>query len=442
MPLPASIEEVPKLGESQINWLGVLRQQRREALSLPSDPLFKARVRDAVVRHPELRSALGAVDGAVAAIEEARAASKPQITGQSEGGWRHFDRNATLGSPERRYSTGGLGVSMRQLVYDFGAAEALVQSSQARTRVAEARMEAKRSEVALRAVQVAVELDRSRRQLELAQENETARRAIASYVKERFDLGGGAVSDVLRAESRVAEASAGVVAARTRVEAAEAGYREIFGVTPGAVSLGAEAPVDVPGLGKLPELALSFSSVRAASAVKEAASADVRAANARSMPQLNFEASVNRRDLVGYNVSPGTDRTAGLSLRYDFYTGGAASAREAQALSRLRQAEEDYRATIQTFERFADEALADARASSQLVVARISAVELAANSLRAVREQFAFRRGTLLDLLTAQEAVNAAGQALIDAYAQQVLGSYRLLYVASRLDAHFGLIGN
>lgn len=440
--LPSSIEEVPKLGESQINWLNGLRQQRREALSSTGDPLLKARVRDAVARHPEVRSALGAVDGAIAAIDEARAAFKPQISGQSEGGWRHYDRNTTLGSPERRYSTGGLGLSVRQLVYDFGAAAALVQSNEARTRVAEARMEAKRSEIALRAIQVLVELDRSRRQFDLAQENETARRAIAGYVKDRFDLGGGAVSDVLRAESRVAEAVGGVVAARTRVEAAEAGYREIFGVVPAAVPLGADSPVDVPGLGKVADLALAFSSVRAAAAVRQSAEAEARAITARTMPQLNFEASVNRRDLVGYNVSPGTDRVAGLSLRYDFYTGGAASAREAQALSRLRQSEEDYRASIQTFERFAEEALAEARASVQLVVARIEAVELAANSLRAVREQFAFRRGTLLDLLTAQEAVNGAGQALIDAYAQQVLGSYRVLYIASRLDTHFGMAGN
>jgi hypothetical protein len=34
--------------------------------------------------------------------------------------------------------------------------------------------------------------------------------------------------------------------------------------------------------------------------------------------------------------------------------------------------------------------------------------------------------------------LQAAGRDLIDAYAQQVFGSYRVLYIASRLDSHFG----
>ena len=137
--------------------------------------------------------------------------------------------------------------------------------------------------------------------------------------------------------------------------------------------------------------------------------------------------------------TPGNDTIAGFNLRYDIYTGGALGAREAQALSRVRQAEEDYRSAVRGFERFADEVRADARSAEGLVAARIDAVDLAAQSLRAVREQFAFRRGTLLDLLTAQEVLQGAGRDLIDAYAQQVLASYRLLYVASRIDEHFGL---
>jgi len=441
--IPGSLEAVPKLGESHMTWLDELRRRRREALAAPADPLFQARVRAAVVQHPEVRSAVVGVDGAVAGTAEARSAFKPQIAGQSEGGWRFFDRNALLNTPERSYTTGGLGMSLRQLVYDFGAAAALVESSEARERVAAARMEAKRAELVLRAIQAAVELDRTRRQLELARENDVARIAIAQYVKERYDLGGGSVSDVLRAESRIAESRAAIVSAQTRLEAAEAGYREIFGVVPADIPLGVDAPIDVPGVSQVNELAPSFPTVRAAVAVREAAVADSRAISSRAMPQINFEASLNRRDLVGSVASsPGTDRTAGLTMRYDFYTGGAATAREAQAVARLRQAEEDLRGTIQSFERFAQEILADVRASTQLVSARIQAVDLAAQSLRAVREQFAFRRGTLLDLLTAHEAVNSAGQALIDAYAQQVLGSYRLLYVSSRLDAYFGMTGN
>ena len=57
----------------------------------------------------------------------------------------------------------------------------------------------------------------------------------------------------------------------------------------------------------------------------------------------------------------------------------------------------------------------------------------------AVREQFAFRRGTLLDLLRAQEDVFMSGRDLIDAVTDHALARYRLLYMASLLDEHFSL---
>ncbi len=430
-------EMVPVLGDSQINYLDSLRASRRQALTRGPEPWFRANVKEAVLRHPEVRSAVSAVDGASAGTSEARAAYMPQISGQSEGGYRHYDANKLFSTPERKYSTGGIGLSLKQLVYDFGATAALVNSSEARERIAAARMEAKRAEIALRAVQAAIELDRSRQQLQLALENESARRAISAYVKERYELGGGSMSDVLRSDARVADAQAAIIAARTRLEASEAGYREIFGAVPANVSE-VSAPVEVPGVNRTADLASGFASVRAAVAARESAQFDLKVVSARGMPQVNFEASVNRRDLLGTGT-PGNDTIAGFNLRYDIYTGGALGAREAQALSRVRQAEEDYRSAVRGFERFADEVRADARSAEGLVAARIDAVDLAAQSLRAVREQFAFRRGTLLDLLTAQEVLQGAGRDLIDAYAQQVLASYRLLYVASRIDEHFGL---
>ena len=92
------------------------------------------------------------------------------------------------------------------------------------------------------------------------------------------------------------------------------------------------------------------------------------------------------------------------------------------------------------FERFAAQTLAEVSASGRLLSARLEAVDLAASSLRAVREQFAFRRGTLLDLLNAQEVLQAAGRDLIEAYAQNVFSGYRLLYVSSRIDSFFGFV--
>ncbi len=429
-------EKVPALGEAQIRFLDDVRAARRGAVAAADDRRFRDLVRDAVSSHPEFQSAASARSGARGFSEEARAARRPQVTGQSDGGWRSFDQNRLFGIPERRYTSAGWGLTLRQLVYDFGAAEAAVRSAEARERIAAARAEARRAELALRAVQAAVDVDAARLQWELARENQSARAAIAQYVRERYELGGGAIGDVLRAQARVADAQAGVVAALTRLEGARAAYREIFGNAP-PESASPLAVVEVAGVGSVSSLTPGFATVRAATAAKEAAHAELKSVSARALPQLNFESSFTRRDQIGDGF-PGNDQVALFNFRYEFYNGGAAQAREAQAVARLDQANFDHQATILGFERFATQVIAEADASSQLLLARIEAVELAAASLRAVREQFAFRRGTLLDLLNAQEVLQAVGRDLIDAYAQQVFGRYRLLYAASRVDAHFG----
>jgi adhesin transport system outer membrane protein len=432
---PAHSEQVPALGESQIRFLDALRLSHRQAAAVPNDASFRERVREAVVRHPEFQAAIAASTGARGFTDESRAAMRPQIIGQSDGGWRSFDQNRLFGIPERRYSSAGLGVSIRQLVYDFGATEAAVQSAQAREKIADARSEARRAELALRAVQVEVEWTTARLQAELAAENRAARSAIAQYVRERFELGGGSVGDSLRAQARVADAQAGMIAAQTRVDSARAAYQEIFGREPPSVEpLG--LPVDIAATGSVAELANQFASVRAAAAGRDAASSEAQSVRARALPQLNLEGSITRRDLIG-DGAPGNDRTALLNLRYEFYNGGASSARDVQAVSRLEQAEQDFRSALLGFERFAAQVLSEWRASDTLVAARVESVELAASSLRAVREQFAFRRGTLLDLLNAQEVLQAAGRDLIEVYGQRVISAYRVLYIASRLDLHF-----
>ena len=62
---------------------------------------------------------------------------------------------------------------------------------------------------------------------------------------------------------------------------------------------------------------------------------------------------------------------------------------------------------------------------------------MAAVALEAVREQFVFRRGTLLDLLRAQEELYAAGRDLIDGIVDESLVRYRLLDLAMELTPLF-----
>ena len=54
-------------------------------------------------------------------------------------------------------------------------------------------------------------------------------------------------------------------------------------------------------------------------------------------------------------------------------------------------------------------------------------------SLAAVREQFAYRRGTLLDLLRAQEDLFVVGRDLIDTLTDRATARFRLLHLTADL---------
>ena len=77
--------------------------------------------------------------------------------------------------------------------------------------------------------------------------------------------------------------------------------------------------------------------------------------------------------------------------------------------------------------------------SSAALAARQQAVQVAALALEAVREQFSFRRGTLLDLLRSQEELYIAGRDLVDGIVDQSLARYRLLHLADELAPLFDL---
>jgi adhesin transport system outer membrane protein len=128
-----------------------------------------------------------------------------------------------------------------------------------------------------------------------------------------------------------------------------------------------------------------------------------------------------------------------LQLKYNFYTGGAESARKDQADFKAKQAEQEFQSGLRQYERVLTQNQEDVRNSDALLAARKVAATSAISSMRAVREQFAFNKGTLLDLLTVQEGLFNAGRDLVDAEADRQISRYRYLHLTSGLDRLFDL---
>jgi outer membrane protein len=359
-----------------------------------------------------------------------------------------------------------VSLNARQLVWDFGATGFQVDSRLAQELSVQARAQAKRSELTLRALNAWLDLFRAQQLVQAGRMNVLSREQILDFIKEREQLGASAMSDVLRAQARLADAQAAAVAAANRLAAAEAVWREFFDSEPPADPA---LPV-VPDLPDAPSDALASTAVATIAASPpaapatpvgldaqaparwadaspilaearrqaEAAQAEARAAAAAVLPSVSFDVSVRRRDL-GSGNTPGTDWNAGLSVSQSLFNGGAATARAQQAQQRAREAQLAETNLRRQLERALAQTLSDVRNSTTAVKARKDAAQVAAVALEAVREQFAFRRGSLLDLLRAQEELHQATRDLIDSVVDQTLARYRLLHLASDLAPRFGV---
>jgi adhesin transport system outer membrane protein len=128
-----------------------------------------------------------------------------------------------------------------------------------------------------------------------------------------------------------------------------------------------------------------------------------------------------------------------VGVRHNLYAGGAEAARQRQAEQRVTESLLGQDNLLRQIERASSQALSDVNNSTAALNARKESVQVAALALEAVREQFSFRRGTLLDLLRSQEELYIAGRDLVDGLVDHSLSRYRLLHLADELTPLFNL---
>jgi outer membrane protein, adhesin transport system len=389
----------------------------------------------AVQSHPEVRLAGEQRATAGFATREAQAPYLPQASLSFDGGQRNVGAVDRPWSqvPAHRDDSRSVGLTVRQLLYDFGATSRRLDAQRTRESAAEARAEARQSDLALRALAIWHEVFRVRQQRALAAVNLQSRQQTLAFIREREQLGGSSASEVLRVRARVSDAEASLVAADNRLLATEASFGETFGMAPPAqLDLPIAPPVDLALYGDAQALLRANATLVEAQALSDAAGLDARASAAALLPSLHLQANVTRRDIGGAGQAA-TDHAIGLVVQHNFYTGGADTARADQARQRAVEARLEVDVLRRQLDRALQQAVADVRTADALVAARADAVRVATSAYEAVREQFAFRRGTLLDLLRAQEDLYLAGRDLIDGVVDHAVARYRLLHLGSGL---------
>ena len=265
---------------------------------------LKEAVQRAITTHPEV----GAIRANRRTIEQelrqARGQYLPSIDARGAFGHEFSNNPTTRGRAGRTNGESGwvdmnrfeAGISLRQLVYDGLGAVYEIRRQQGRAESAQYRVADTAQAIALRAVEAFLEVQRTRRIIQIAERNVKIHDQILSRVRARSTSGRGPRSDVDQALARVAAQKAALAQARGRFEDAIAAYIQAVGEKPPAALTSASAPEsDLPS--NIDEAVVmsreKAPSIMAAAADVRSAAAAVGVADSRFMPRVDIEASYN-----------------------------------------------------------------------------------------------------------------------------------------------------
>ena len=433
--------KIAALGEDLISVVQKeLPGDKRKNDAMPFDE-FKLRVKEAVVASPDVGIVSSQLGQTQSGKSVAYSSMLPQVTGTADSGKRNMGRDPYLNTPGYSRNGANYGITVSQLLFDFGASLFGFKAGEARVLAAQELLNSKRSEQALKSISAFVELERAKAQMVLAKQNASSRLAIVKLVKERSEIGGGTKADIIRVESKYAEALSTISLAETRLANAEEAYRELFGSSPKGVVHGPLHEFAIEGLSKTAEeLAGTYPGLLQLAKLREASQSDYNSAVAKTLPsfQLVYGNTVNAFSAPS-PIEPSRNNSLLVQLKYEFYTGGADTARKNDAMYKAQQAAQEFESGMRQYQKVLSQSQAEIRNNDELIAARKVSALSAIDSMRAVREQFSFNKGSLLDLITVQESLFMSGRDLIDAMADRALVRYRLLHLTAELDKMFEL---
>lgn len=415
-------------------------------LDLSSDPIlrlsesampaeqFRQIVAAAVARHPGRLEAIAGGEEAAAAVEEAREGLFPsgEVTVDSYRSIaREFsndpDNIIERSRPAQR--TDAL-LNLRQVVLDFGATSKRIAAAGARLRGATAQLESVADQVALNTIANWYDVVAYQSLVAVGEEFAEAQDSFRDAINERIRQGASAEGDLARIESYIARANTRLAQFRRSSAQAEARFAEFTGTAPFAVQPRA------PRVGGEPisrEVAVqdarSAPDVRAAEAGADAARQDYRAARSELLPLVT--AGVDGGTYGILEDEPDYDVRARLTLRYRFF--GGAEPRVAQIGAAARAADARAQRVREEAERSASIAWSDVQALEEQVAA-LRENYVASRRTRDVQvERFRVARGTINDVLDANESYFETAVAFVLAMSELDAARYVLLSRTGKL---------
>ncbi|MGV2933304.1 TolC family outer membrane protein [Vreelandella venusta] len=370
-----------------------------EAFSAPSngkDMSIHETVQRAIAWHPSIAEALGRLYQQGEQVNVAKSGYFPQV-------------RAGI-STEHRSSTGrsedAFTVSASQLLYDFGRISSEVDAAKYGVDRDQARVWLAMDQLAKDTAQAAIEIQRFKALLDIAQEQIEGINDIRELAERRSALGASTRSDEIQAQSRLESAEATELQLQAQLKTWDNTVRTLIGAN-GPVSIKRDFPQQLTqscelaseDFDNVPELMV-------AEAQQAEAKAIIEQAQASFFPTASLEAGFNQF-LNNNLVEDDNDVTVRVNLTSNLYQGGATSARRRAADFSLQATEAARDSALLSLSR----SLREAKEQTASLGLRLEALDARALSIRETqdlyRQQYlSLGTRSLLDLLNTEQEIH------------------------------------
>lgn len=395
---------------------------------------FRATIAAAVRRHPALDEVIATEDEAEALVGQARAARRPTVDVNLTS-YRTIAR-AFSNDPDnviersRPTQRTDLNVQAQQLLFDFGASAARVRAAGARLRAVQADIEEASDRVALGTIAAWYDVFGYRALVTLTRTFLASQEEVRALLQERIAEEVNAQGDLARVESYIAQTQTRLARFERLLANAEARFTELAGAAPPEGLERAPTPAfAIDTREEADAAARAVPAVRSALEVAEAAREDARAARADRLPQVNAGVDAGRYGVFEYERD--YDIRGRLSVRWRLF--GGVNERAEQSRARARAAEARAARTEEEAARDAAIAWADVQALERQLAALERAYIASRRSRDVIFERFQAGRGTLFDLIAAEDAYFESATAYVQALTELDAARYVLLSRTGRL---------
>ncbi len=376
------------------------------AETLPTLTLAQAEAM-ALQNRPRLRAAQAAASAAIAATGTVRSAFFPHLFGSATAAGAAGGSRITAGQLNNPtvFNRFADGLTLTQLITDFGRTSALAASARATAQAAQRDAEATRAAVLLEVHQAYYAVLEAQAVLQVAREDVRARELVARQVTELARNNLKSSLDVSFAQVNLAQARLFLVQAQANLDAAFANLALALGLPrPQRFKL-VEPPVPpAPPADVAPLLARALANrpeLARARWEQTSASAFARAEHRLWMPSLEAVWSGGMAPIRDA-LLPIRYSAAGLNLSIPLFDGGLIRAREAVARARARQTEENLQELQNQIARDVQQAWLNCQTTYRRLDLTRQLLQQAQLSLELARQRYTLGLSSIVELAQAQ----------------------------------------